>query len=85
MHRTIWRGTRPAVSSHRPAPAHADPRGTVNDYSDMGTQRMGTDATVIICTHNRADRLASVLADLRTMKLSPGTSWEIIVADNWFD
>ncbi len=54
----------------------------MNDYSDMGTQPMGTDATVIICTHNRADRLASVLADLRTMKLSPGTSWEIIVADN---
>ncbi|MGO8746029.1 MAG: glycosyltransferase family 2 protein [Thermoguttaceae bacterium] len=43
---------------------------------------MGTDATVILCTHNRADRLAAVLADLGRMKVSPGTSWEIVVVDN---
>ena len=62
--------------------AHGSEQAPVNDYSDTGTQRMGTDATVIICTHNRADRLASVLADLRVMDVSPAISWEIIVADN---
>ena len=43
---------------------------------------MQTDATVIICTHNRADRLAFVLADLAMMEVSAGTSWEIVVVDN---
>jgi glycosyltransferase involved in cell wall biosynthesis len=43
---------------------------------------MGTDATVIICTYNRADRLASALADLSMMQVATGTSWEIVVVDN---
>lgn len=38
--------------------------------------------SVVLCTFNRADRLALVLEDLERQRIEPGTAWEVIVVDN---
>lgn len=40
------------------------------------------DATVIVCTYNRAESLRDTLRALRTQKTSPSRSWEVVVVDN---
>ncbi len=41
-----------------------------------------TDISVILCTYNRASRLASVLDGLSRLDTAAGLSHEIIVVDN---
>jgi glycosyltransferase involved in cell wall biosynthesis len=38
--------------------------------------------TVIVCTYNGADRLATTLNHLAAQQVKPGLEWEIILADN---
>lgn len=38
--------------------------------------------SVVICSHNGADRLPLALSHLAAQKVRPGTSWEVIVVDN---
>ena len=40
------------------------------------------DVTVAICTWNRADALRETLLAIRSMRLPPGVSWELVVVDN---
>ena len=40
------------------------------------------DATVIVCTYNRAESLRDTLRTLRAQKTSPSRSWEVVVVDN---
>ena len=40
------------------------------------------DATVLICTYNRARYLARTLDSLVAMPASPGFSWNVLVVDN---
>jgi len=40
------------------------------------------DATVLICTYNRAQYLARTLDSLAAMPASPGFSWNVLVVDN---
>src|SRR5688572_12740463 len=40
------------------------------------------DATVLICTYNRAGYLARTLDSLATMFANPGFSWNVLVVDN---
>ena len=40
------------------------------------------DATVIVCTYNRAESLRDTLRALRTQKTSLSRSWEVVVVDN---
>lgn len=40
------------------------------------------DATVIVCTYNRAESLRDTLRVLRALKASPARTWEVIVVDN---
>ena len=40
------------------------------------------DATVIVCTYNRAESLRDTLRALRAQKTSPSRSWEVVVVDN---
>jgi glycosyltransferase involved in cell wall biosynthesis len=40
------------------------------------------DATVLICTYNRARYLARTLDSLAAMSASPGFSWNVLVVDN---
>lgn len=40
------------------------------------------DASVIVCTYNRAVSLVDTLAALAALQLSPGFTWELIVVDN---
>ncbi|MGE0845749.1 MAG: glycosyltransferase family 2 protein [Flavobacteriaceae bacterium] len=42
----------------------------------------GLDATVAICTRNRARALRRLLASLAGMHVEPGREWEVVVADN---
>lgn len=37
--------------------------------------------TVVLCTHNHADRLARTLEDLRTL-VTPKAAWELLIIDN---
>ncbi len=40
------------------------------------------DATVIVCTYNRAESLRDTLHALRAQKTKPSREWEVIVVDN---
>jgi len=40
------------------------------------------DASVIVCTYNRAESLARTLHALAQQQLNPGVRWELIVVDN---
>jgi glycosyltransferase involved in cell wall biosynthesis len=40
------------------------------------------EATVIVCTYNRADSLRDTLSALRGLKTLPDRQWEVIVVDN---
>lgn len=40
------------------------------------------DASVIVCTYNRAAALRSMLATLKDVTVAPGTEWELVVVDN---
>jgi glycosyltransferase involved in cell wall biosynthesis len=40
------------------------------------------DASVIVCTYNRAASLETMLASLRETDLDPAISWELLVVDN---
>lgn len=40
------------------------------------------DASVIVCTHNRAESLRDTLRALRAQQTNPDRSWELIVVDN---
>lgn len=40
------------------------------------------DASVIVCTYNRAASLVRTLRSLQAQALSPGIDWEVIVVDN---
>ena len=40
------------------------------------------DATILICTYNRAAYLASTLDSLASMPADPGFSWNVLVVDN---
>ncbi|CAH1087205.1 glycosyltransferase [Candidatus Nitrotoga sp. 1052] len=40
------------------------------------------DASIIVCTYNRAESLRDTLHALRAQKTSPSRSWEIVVVDN---
>jgi glycosyltransferase involved in cell wall biosynthesis len=40
------------------------------------------DASIIVCTYNRADSLGDTLAALRALMSLPATQWEVIVVDN---
>jgi len=40
------------------------------------------DLSVVICTHNRATKLTSVLEHLQSLVAPGDTSWEIVVVDN---
>jgi len=43
---------------------------------------MGLDISVIICTYNRCDMLATVLRSLAALDVDPRLSWEVMVVDN---
>jgi len=40
------------------------------------------DASIIVCTYNRAESLRETLNSLRSLKASPICQWEVIVVDN---
>ena len=40
------------------------------------------DASIIVCTYNRADSLLDTLKALRALSVAPGRRWEVIVVDN---
>ena len=40
------------------------------------------DATVLICTYNRAEYLAATLDSLAATRVPPGVSWDVLVVDN---
>jgi glycosyltransferase involved in cell wall biosynthesis len=40
------------------------------------------DATILICTYNRASYLARTLDSLAAMPVDPGFSWDVLVVDN---
>ena len=40
------------------------------------------DASIIVCTHNRAESLRDTLRALRAQQTNPDRSWELIVVDN---
>lgn len=40
------------------------------------------DASVIVCTYNRATSLKETLAALKSQRTSPGRAWEVVVVDN---
>ena len=40
------------------------------------------DASVIVCTYNRAASLSDTLESLKRQELRPGLSWEVVVVDN---
>lgn len=40
------------------------------------------DATVIVCTYNRAESLRDTLRALRAQKTNPSREWEVVVVDN---
>lgn len=40
------------------------------------------DASIIVCSYNRAHSLAQTLDALRALKTAPSRSWEVIVVDN---
>lgn len=43
---------------------------------------MSLDASIIVCTYNRAESLRDTLAALRALRAAPGRRWEVIVVDN---
>jgi glycosyltransferase involved in cell wall biosynthesis len=63
-----------AVSSHAGTNAGAPPIAA-------GTEPQ-VDATVLICTYNRAGYLARTLDSLAMMFANPGFSWNVLVVDN---
>ncbi len=40
------------------------------------------DASIVVCTYNRAESLRDTLAALRAQRAAPGREWEVIVVDN---
>jgi len=40
------------------------------------------DASIIVCSYNRADSLSDTLTALRQQQVGPGVSWEVVVVDN---
>ena len=40
------------------------------------------DASIIVCTYNRADSLRETLTALRNLEINPDRQWEVIVVDN---
>ena len=40
------------------------------------------DASIVVCTYNRADSLRETLAALRAQEVGPSREWEVIVVDN---
>ena len=40
------------------------------------------EASVVVCTYNRADSLARTLRELQAQRVRPGTEWEVLVVDN---
>lgn len=40
------------------------------------------DATVLICTFNRASLLAETLESLAALRVSPGIKWDVLIVDN---
>ncbi|KXX63332.1 glycosyltransferase [Marichromatium gracile] len=40
------------------------------------------DASIIVCTYNRADSLAETLDALAALRTPPGCDWEVVVVDN---
>ena len=40
------------------------------------------DASIIVCTYNRAESLAGTLEALKAQQVAPGRAWEVIVVDN---
>jgi GT2 family glycosyltransferase len=53
------------------------------NYPFRPTHEMNTfDATIVICTYNRAAMLAEALASLGSLRMRPGVSYEILVVDN---
>ena len=48
----------------------------------MSTPEKTLDASVIVCTYNRADSLADTLAALRKQTIPADFCWEVIVVDN---
>ena len=40
------------------------------------------DASIVVCTYNRAESLRDTLRALQALQAAPGRSWEVIVVDN---
>lgn len=40
------------------------------------------DASIVVCTYNRADSLRDTLRALQALQAAPGRSWEVVVVDN---
>jgi len=40
------------------------------------------DASIIVCTYNRAESLTDTLAALKAQRTRPGRSWEVVIVDN---
>lgn len=40
------------------------------------------DASIIVCTYNRAESLRETLTALRALRTNPDRQWEVIVVDN---
>jgi glycosyltransferase involved in cell wall biosynthesis len=43
---------------------------------------MSLNATVVICTWNRAELLDKTLAEMRNLRIPPGVEWELLVVNN---
>lgn len=46
------------------------------------TESAGVDASIIVCTYNRATSLRETLAALRLQNTLPGRTWEVVIVDN---
>lgn len=58
----------------------ASPLAAPGTAADGAPDRL--DASVIVCTYNRADSLSQTLACLAQQQVRPGVRWEVLVVDN---
>lgn len=48
----------------------------------MNIDDTAMDASIVVCTYNRAESLRDTLRALQALQADPGRSWEVIVVDN---
>jgi glycosyltransferase involved in cell wall biosynthesis len=58
------------------------PHKQVREFDNLVFQGAAMDATIVICTRNRAESLTRALQSLVAMEAPAGFSWNVVVVDN---